>query len=67
MKLNFTTVLDKDIVKEKLFYRTETYNQNGKLAHIDIYSSSFTFDYIWKDLIEKYKNKKRFIELIISN
>lgn len=66
MKYTFNTELDKQLISERLFYRVETYNKNKKLAHINIYSSSFTFDYIYKDITTKYPNKTYNIEIIIN-
>ena len=49
-KKNFNTILERDIVKNEVYYNVEVLHKNGKLLKLFSFSNSFTIDEIYKIL-----------------
>lgn len=57
IKLDFTSVLDKDLAKSHVNYTVEVYNKNGTFNQSYGFSTSFDIDEIYQYIKTRHPNK----------
>lgn len=69
MKLekNFTTILDRDICGNCIYYKVSIYHKNGKQKETRQYSSSFNLDEIYEEVSRLYPHKTYKLTIILRD